>query len=456
MFGKLSENIGNVFSKLKGRGVLNEKDIDAAMREIRIALLEADVSLPVVKEFIEKVKEKSLGEEVIKSVSPAQQVVKIVHDELEAMLGSETSEINLNASPPVIIMAIGLQGSGKTTSCGKLAKFLQDKKNKKVLLASLDIYRPAAQKQLEVIAGQINGNSLEIVEGEKPEKITERAMKEAKLGGYDVLILDTAGRLNIDEELMTELEKVKKISSPVEILLVGDAMTGQEAVNIARDFNERIGVSGIILTRMDGDARGGAALSMKSVTGQPVKFIGVGEKIDEFEAFHPERIAGRILDMGDVVSLVEKAKEEIDEKEAEQIYKKFKKGTFDLNDMYKQIKTIQKMGGMGGVMGMIPSLSKFKGKAEEADIDGSVFKKQLAIIDSMTPKEKQFPKLMNASRKKRVAQGSGTSPQEINTLLKQFQQMQKMMKKMKGGGMMKMMKQMGGMKNLPNMPKNLQ
>lgn len=455
MFNKLSENIGNVFSKLKGRGVLRSEDIDAAMREIRIALLEADVSLPVAKDFIAKVKEKSLGEEVTKSISPAQQVVKIVQDELELMLGSETSELNLSASPPVVIMAVGLQGSGKTTSSGKLANLLKTKQNKKVLLASLDIYRPAAQKQLEVLANQIGVESLAIVAGEKPDKITKRALKEAKLGSFDVVILDTAGRLNIDEELMTELEVVKKISEPIEILLVGDAMTGQEAVNIAKDFNERVGITGIILTRMDGDARGGAALSMKAVTGQAVKFIGVGEKVNEFEPFHPKRIASRILDMGDIVSLVEKAQGEIDEKEAEKMVKKFKKGTFDFDDMYKQIKTIEKMGGMGSVMGMIPGLSKFKDKAEGANLEGSVLKKQLAIINSMTKKEKQFPKLLNASRKKRIASGSGTTPQDINMLVKQFQQMQKMMKKMKGGGMMKMMKNMGGMGNMKNMLKDL-
>ncbi len=451
MFGKLTDNIGNVFNKLKGRGVLREEDIDGAMREIRIALLEADVSLPVAKDFIKKVKEKALGEDVIKSVSPAQMVIKIVQDELEEVLGSEASEINLNTSPPAVIMMVGLQGSGKTTSSGKLAKLLKDKNKKKVLLASLDIYRPAAQKQLKILGEQVGVDSLEIIEGQKPEEISKRALKEAKLGGYDVLIVDTAGRLNIDNELMTELENVKKIVNPVETLLVGDAMTGQEAVTIAKDFNDRISITGIILTRIDGDARGGAALSMKAVTGQPIKFIGVGEKTDEFEVFHPERIASRILDMGDIVSLVEKAQSQIDEKDAEKMVKKFKKGTFDLDDMYKQIKTIEKMGGMGSVMGMIPMLSKFKDKAKDANLEENVFKKQLAIIDSMTKKEKQFPKLLNASRKKRIAKGSGSSPQEINVLLKQFTQMQKMMKKMKGGGMKNMMKQMGGMGGMKDM-----
>lgn len=453
MFNKLSDNITSIFDKLRGKGVLKEEDINAAMREIRIALLEADVALPVVKDFIEKVKVKALGEEVLKSISPSQLVVKIVNDELAETLGkSEESELNLNTNPPAVILFAGLQGSGKTTSCGKIAGWLKRKMNKKVMVASLDIYRPAAQKQLEILTKQVEVTSLPIIENEKPLEITKRALREAKLGAYDVLMLDTAGRLHIDEELMQELKQVKDISNPVEVLLATDAMTGQDAVNIAKEFNEKIGVTGIILTRMDGDARGGAALSMKYITGKPIKFVGTGEKLSEIDIFNPERVAGRILGMGDIVALVEKAREEIDHAEAEKMAIKVQKGNFDLTDLYKQIKSIEKMGGFSSMMGLIPGLSKFKDKVEEANIDNKALKRQLAIIDSMTKQERKFPKVLNASRKRRVANGSGTSVQEINQLLKQFEQMKNAMKKFKGMGMFKkmgMMKGLGGMGAMP-------
>ena len=449
MFNKLTESISNTFSKLRGKGLLKEEDINEAMREIRVALLEADVALPVAKEFIEKVKVKALGEEVVKSISPAQMVVKIVNDELTDMLGgSEATELNLNANPPVVILVAGLQGSGKTTSCGKLANFLKTKRNKKVLLASLDIYRPAAQQQLEILGKQVGVESLEIIEGQKPDKITERALKKAKSEGFDVLILDTAGRLHIDAELMNELKQVHKISNPTETFLVGDAMTGQDAVNIAKEFSAQINLTGIILTRMDGDARGGAALSMKAITGCPIKFVGVGEKVSEFEVFDASRIAGRILDKGDIVALVERAQENFDKDEADKMMQKMQKGGgFDLNDLYKQIKMIQKMGGVSGMASFIPGLAKVKSQIEEANVDQNVLKKQLAIIESMTKQERRFPKVLNGSRKRRIAKGSGTTVQEINVLIKQHMQMSKMMGKMKGFNPAKM-GNMAAMKNL--------
>lgn len=453
MFNKLTENLNNAFSKLTGRGVLSEADINTAMREIRIALLEADVALPVAKKFIDNVKEKALGEAVVKSISPGQMVTKIVHDELTEILGQgEENELNLSATPPVVILMAGLQGSGKTTSSGKIANYLTKKKGKKVLLASLDIYRPAAQKQLEILANQIDGvNSLEIIEGQTPEQITKRALEQAKLEGFDVLILDTAGRTNIDTELMAELKAVKSLSNPTETLLATDAMTGQDGLNIATQFNEAVGITGIVLTRMDGDARGGVALSMREATGQPIKFCGVGEKIDEFEAFHPERIAGRILDMGDIVSLVEKAQEQVDVDENEKLMKKIKKGKFDLADFAKQIKTINKMGGMTSMLSFIPGLGKYKEQINNANLDNDILKKQLAIIDSMTKQERKYPKVLNASRKKRIAKGSATEVSDINKLLKQFKQMQKMIGKMKGMNPAKLMSQMGGMGNMPGM-----
>ena len=429
MFESLSDNIGAIFTKLKGKGYLSEDDVNAAMREVRIALLEADVALPVAKDFIAKVKERAVGEEVIKSVSPAQMVIKIVQDNLTEMLGSEAAELNLQAVPPVVVMMAGLQGSGKTTTTAKLALHLKDKQKKKALMASLDVYRPAAQQQLETLGSQAQVDTLPIVEGEKPEAITKRALELAKLEGYDVLFLDTAGRLHIDNELMDELQAVKKLANPTEILLIADSLTGQDAVNVAEQFNQQIGITGIVLTRIDGDARGGAALSMRAVTGCPIKFLGSGEKMHELEPFHPERIAQRILGMGDVVSLVEKAAETVDQEEAAKLEKKMRKGQFDFNDLASQLKNIKKMGGMGSLMGMLPGIGKLKDKIDGAGMDEKVIDRQVAIINSMTKKERLDPKLMNASRKRRIAAGSGMTIQDVNRLLKQFKQMQMMMKK---------------------------
>ena len=420
------------------------------MREVRIALLEADVALPVVRDFINNVKERAIGQEVVKSISPAQMVIKIVQDNLTAALGAATSELNLNVAPPAVIMMAGLQGSGKTTSAAKLALFLRKKKGKKILLASLDIYRPAAQKQLEILAKQIEAESLAIVEGEKPEAITMRALEDARLGGYDVLILDTAGRLHIDYDLMKELQNVKKLAKPIETILVADCLTGQDAVNIAQEFQNQIGITGIILTRVDGDGRGGAALSMRTITGCPIKFIGVGEKVSEFEEFHPERIASRILGMGDIVALVERAAENVDAAEAAKMAQKIKKGSFDLNDLAKQLQTMRKMGGIGSLMGMLPGIGKFKKQIDESGgIDERMLIRQESIIYSMTKKERRNPKLLNGSRKRRIAAGAGVEVQELNRLLKQFKGMEAMMKKfskmdkkslMRGG----MMSFMGG------------
>jgi len=430
MFDSLSQSLGAIFDKLKGKGFLSEDDVNAAMREVRIALLEADVALPVVKDFINIVKERAVGQEVVKSVSPAQMVIKIVQDELEKVLGSESQEINLNVNPPAVVMMVGLQGSGKTTSTAKIALNLKNKQKKKVLMASLDVYRPAAQEQLETLGKQVQIDTLPIVAGEKPEKITKRALEEAKLSGYDVLFLDTAGRLHIDDELMDELSKVKKLANPSEIMLVADSLTGQDAVNVATSFNEKLSITGIMLTRVDGDARGGAALSMKSVANCPIKFLGVGEKLSELEEFHPSRVAQRILGMGDIVSLVEKAEEEVDKEEAAKMAKKMRKGDFDFNDLSAQLKNIKKMGGMGGIMNLLPGMGKIKKQVEEAGFDESILTRQQAIISSMTEKERRFPKLLNASRKKRIAAGSGTTVQELNQLVKQFKQMHAMMKKM--------------------------
>lgn len=444
MFENLTDKLGSVFAKITSRGVLNEKDIDEAMREIRIALLEADVALPVVKEFIAKVKEQALGEKVIRSIQPGQMVVKIVHDELVKVLGSDESALNFNVVPPAVILMAGLQGSGKTTTSAKLAKMLG--KKRKVLLASLDVYRPAAQEQLAQLAEQIGGSSLPIVEGQKPCDITKRALDVAKKGGYDVLILDSAGRLHIDDELMNELVEVKKIANPAEILLVADAMMGQDACNVAKEFNEKLGVTGIVLTRIDGSSRAGAALSMRMVAQVPVKFLGTGEKIDEFEEFHPDRIAGRILGQGDVVSLVENAIEKIDREEADKMAQQMMKGKFDLDDLLSQLRQIQKLGSLGGIMSMIPGLSKFKNQIESAGIGDNLIKKQEAIILSMTKLERKSPDVIKASRKKRIAAGAGVEVHEVNKLLKQYEQMADMMKKFGKGGLGSMMSMM---KNFP-------
>jgi signal recognition particle subunit SRP54 len=448
MFQNLSDNLGKVFSKLKGKGFLSEDDVNAAMREVRIALLEADVALPVVKDFIARVKEKAVGEEVVKKVNPAQMVIKIVNDELVAMLGSETSELNLKAAPPAVIMMVGLQGSGKTTSTAKIALNLKQKSKKKALLASLDVSRPAAQEQLETLGKQIDVDTVEIIKGQTPKQITKRALDKAKKEGYDIVMLDTAGRLHIDDELMAELKEVRDIGKPVETLLVADSLTGQDAVNVAKEFNEKIGVTGIVLTRLDGDGRGGAALSMKEITGCPIKFAGIGEKMSELEEFHPDRIASRILGMGDIVSLVEKASDVVEKEEAEALAKKMRKGVFDFNDLLKQLESIKKMGGVGGIMGMMPGMGKLRAKAAEAGVDESMIEKQKAIINSMTKKERENPKLMGGSRKKRIAAGSGTSVQDINRLIKMQKQMQVMMKKLGKMGPKGLGRMMKGM--MPN------
>ncbi len=450
MFENLSDRLGGVFSKLRGKGALKEGDVDEAMREIRVALLEADVALPVVKQFVTTVKEQAVGEDVIKGVNPAQQVVKIVHDAMVDMLGGakgeDSDEQKLQfASPPCAYLMVGLQGSGKTTSTAKIAKFLESKHKQKVLMASLDIHRPAAQEQLRQLGEQTGIATLEIIEGQNAVQISGRAMDTARKEGFDLVILDTAGRLSIDEELMQEVADVKAATHPVETLLVADAMTGQDAVNTAQKFDEKIGITGVMLTRVDGDARGGAAMSMKAVTGKPIKLLGVGEKLDELEAFYPDRMAGRILGKGDVVSLVEKAAENIDQEEALNLAKKFKKGQFDFNDLLQQMKQIGKMGGAGSIMKMLPGLGKMAAQMEEAGMDDSILRHQEAMILSMTPAERGNPKLINANRKKRIAAGSGMTVQDVNKLFKQQQQMQVAMKRMKKMGMGKMM---GMMKNM--------
>lgn len=455
MFETLSDRLGGIFDKLTRRGALSEADVDAAMREVRRALIEADVTLEVVRGFIDRVKSEAVGQEVVKSVTPGQMVVKIVNDALVDVLGSNADPINLSAAPPVTIMMVGLQGSGKTTSSAKISLRLKDREKKKVLMASLDVRRPAAQEQLEILGKQIGVDTLEIIAGQDPYQITERAQKTARTGGYDVLILDTAGRLHIDEELMLENEKVAKIANPHEVLLVADALTGQDAVNMARAFDERFAVTGMVLTRVDGDGRGGAALSMRAVTGKPIKLIGTGEKITELEEFHPERIANRILGMGDVVSLVEKAAETIDAAEAEKIACKMKKGTFDLDDLSAQLQQMQKIGGMSGVLGTLPGVGKIKKQLDGSNLDDVIVKRQLAIISSMTKKERTHPKVMNASRRKRVAAGSGTEVQDVNRLLKMHRQMTDMMKKMgkQKGGMFGNMFGGGGMPDAAKLEK---
>jgi signal recognition particle subunit SRP54 len=445
MFETLGEKLGHAFKSLTGKGALSENDVMAAAREIRVALLEADVALPVVKDFIAEIKKKAVGEKVVKGVNPGQQVVKIVHDALVEMLGSTSSELKFS-SPPSVYLMVGLQGSGKTTSTAKIARMLSETQKKKVLMASLDIYRPAAQEQLAQLGVQTGVATLPIVAGQKPLDIAKRALDTARKEGYDLVMLDTAGRLSIDEELMAEVEAVKKFANPIETLLVADAMTGQDAVQTATAFDARVSLSGIILTRVDGDARGGAALSMKAVTGKPIKYVGVGEKWTDIEAFHPDRIAGRILGMGDVVSLVEKAAASVDAADAERMAKKFQKGEFDFNDLLSQMQQMQKMGGMGAMMKMLPGLGSMAGKLEEAGVDDSMIKRQEAIIYSMTKAEREKPDLLNMSRKQRIAAGSGTNVQDINKIVKQLKQMQTMMKRMKKmGGMGGMMKQMKGL-----------
>ncbi|WEK04290.1 MAG: signal recognition particle protein [Candidatus Devosia phytovorans] len=435
MFESLSDRLGKIFEGLRGRGALNAADVDAAMREIRRALIEADVSLEVVKAFVEQVRERAVGAEVTRSVTPGQQVVKIVNDELVAVLGSTASPIDLNAKAPVTLLMVGLQGSGKTTTTAKIAKRLTDRQKKKVLLASLDTRRPAAMEQLRVLGEQVGVDTLPIVASETPVEIARRAEREGRLGGYDVLILDTAGRTHIDEELMAETAEIKSIANPHEILLVVDALTGQDAINVARSFDSRLDVTGIVMTRVDGDGRGGAALSMRAATGKPIKLIGVGEKMDALEDFHPSRIADRILGMGDIVSLVEKAAEHVSAEDAQKMAKKLKKGSFDLDDLRNQLLQMKKMGGMGGLMGMMPGMGQMKKAMAGANIDEKVFDRQIAIINSMTQKERANPDLLNASRRKRIAAGAGVEVSEINKLSKQHRQMADMMKKVSKGGM---------------------
>ena len=442
MFESLTDKLSQAFAKITSRGVLTEQDIDSAMREIRIALLEADVSLAVVKDFIAKVKEQALGEKVVKSIKPGQMVVKIVHDELVRLLGDENNTLNFNAPAPVCFLMVGLQGSGKTTTTAKIAKKL--KKNKRILLASLDIYRPAAREQLAQLGRQIEVDVLPIINNEKPLEITKRALAEAKKGVYDLLILDTAGRLQIDDELMQEVADVKKLANPTETLLVADALIGQEACNVAKEFNEKVGITGLVLTRVDGSSRAGAALSMKMVSNAPIKFLGTGEKLDEIEEFHADRIAGRILGQGDVVSLVEKTMETIDKAEAEKMASKMMKGSFDMNDMLAQMQQIKKLGSIGSIVGMIPGLSKFKSQIEDSGVGDNLMKKQEAIILSMTKKERAHPEIIKASRKRRIALGSGVTVHDVNVLLKSYEQMSTMMKKMGNfgsiAGMAKMFK----------------
>ena len=434
MFESLSGRLNDVFDRLKRRGALREADVEAALRDIRVALLEADVALPVVKDFIAAISERAVGHEVLRSVTPGQMVVKIVHDHLVDLLGRETSELSLSGPPPRVFLMVGLQGSGKTTTSAKIAYRLRTRERRRALLASLDVQRPAAQEQLAVLADQAGVASLPIVPGQTPVAIAERALETATRSGDDVVILDTAGRLHIDEALMAELEAVRDRVRPHETLLVADALTGQDAVNLARTFHERVGLSGIVLTRIDGDGRGGAALSMRAVTGQPIKLVGVGEKLDALEAFHPDRMASRILGMGDVVSLVERVAETVDREEAEQLAAKMKKGSFDLDDLATQLQQMRKMGGMSGILGMLPGVGKIKQQLSEAQIDDRMIARQLAIISSMTPTERRNPQILHASRKRRIAAGSGTAVPEVNRLLKQYQQMQTMMKRVKKMG----------------------
>ena len=440
MFESLSERLGGVFERLRGRGALTEADVRTAMREVRIALLEADVALPVARDFVEKVTEKAIGHEVLRSVTPGQQVVKIVHDALVDMLGPDTAELAIDVTPPAVIMLVGLQGSGKTTTTAKLSRLLKSQ-GKKVMMASLDVNRPAAQEQLAVLGTQTEVQTLPIVAGQQPVEIARRALSAAKLQGYDVLMLDTAGRLHVDQALMDEMKAVADIARPNEILLVVDSLTGQDAVNVATSFSEQVPLTGVILTRMDGDARGGAALSMRAVTGTPIKFAGMGEKLDALEPVHPKRVAGRILGMGDVVSLVEKAAAAIQEEDAEKMAARLAKGQFDMNDLRGQLAQMRRMGGLGALAGMMPGMKKAQAAVDQVGGD-KVLIRMDAMITSMTPKERAKPDLINAKRKIRIAKGSGTTVQDVNKLLKMHLEMQTAMKRLK---------KMGGLKGLMGM-----
>ena len=435
MFENLTNKFEEALSSLKKTPSLDEKQVDDGLRNIRVALLESDVSLEVAKEFINNVKPKVLGKEIIRSTSPGDMVVKIVYDELVSILGEKNSQINLNAVPPVPIMLVGLQGSGKTTTTAKLAKYLEKQNKKKVMMVSLDIYRPAAQEQLKFLGEQNNITTLPVVEGQLPQDICRRAVSAASLNGAEIILFDTAGRTQIDLQMMSEIKEIQNIINPSEVLLVADSLTGQVAANIAKEFKNTVSLSGIILTRADGDGRGGAALSMKHVANVPIKFLGVGEKIDNLEVFHPDRIANRILGMGDIVSLVEKASEDFDQEKLKKAEEKLKKGQFSLNDYLSQLRQMKKMGGIEGVMSFLPGVSKIKSQMDQSGIDENVIKKNEAVILSMTKKERENPKIIDGSRKKRIANGSGTDIATINKLLKQFKMMSEMMKKMSKGNM---------------------
>jgi signal recognition particle subunit SRP54 len=443
MFDTLSDRLGGVFDKLKGRGALREQDVRDAMREVRIALLEADVALPVARRFIDAVTEKAVGQDVLKSVTPGQMVIKIVHDELvETLGGMEVEGLRLDARPPVVIMMVGLQGSGKTTTTAKLAKLIRERHGKKALMASLDVNRPAAQEQLAVLGTQVDVATLPIIAGQQPVDIARRAMEAARLQNFDVLLLDTAGRLHVDDALMAEMKAVASVSAPNEVLLVVDSLTGQDAVNVAQSFTNEVPLTGVVLTRMDGDARGGAALSMRAVTGKPIKFAGTGEKLDAIEPFRPGSVADRILGMGDVVSLVERAAATIKEEDAEKLARNLEKGKFDLDDLAMQLKQMRNMGGLGMLAGMMPGMKKAKAAMANSGMDDKVLVHMEAIISSMTAKERANPDLMNAKRKKRVAAGSGTDVQTVNKVLKMHQEMARAMKQIK---------KMGGLKGLAAM-----
>jgi signal recognition particle subunit SRP54 len=433
MFDSLQQRLGTAFDKIRGRGALGEADVDVALAEIRLALIDADVALPVVKDFMERVRPRAIGEQVVRSVTPGQQVVKIVHDALVEMLGPENAPLDLG-SPPAPILMVGLQGSGKTTTSAKLGRLLQVREKKRVLMASLDVSRPAAMEQLKILGEQAGVATLPVVANQSPVDIARRALASARVGGYDALILDTAGRQHIDEQLMVEVAAVRDAVKPHETLLVADSLTGQDAVNIAKGFNERVTLSGIVLTRADGDARGGAALSMRAVTGAPIKFLGMGEKLDALEPFHPSRVAARILDMGDVVSLVEKASETIDKQQAEKLARKLKKGEFDMDDLADQLRQMKKLGGMQGLLSMLPGVGKVKDQLASAGLDDKILTRQEAIIQSMTKNERARPDLINGSRRKRIAAGSGVEVSEVNKLLKMHRQMSDMMKQMRKGG----------------------
>src|SRR3981081_106266 len=433
MFDSLSERLGGILDRLTGRGALSEADVDAALREVRRAMLEADVALDVVRSFVDQVKKNSVGVALIKSVKPGQMVVKLVHDQLVEMLGANADPIDLNAVAPVAIMMVGLQGSGKTTTTAKIARRLTEQGKRKVLMASLDTRRPAAMEQLAVLGRQVTVDTLPIVEGQAPPQIARRALEAARLGGYDVVMLDTAGRTTLDDEMMNEAAEVNRAAGPHEVLLVADSLTGQDAVNLARSFDERVGLTGIVLTRVDGDGRGGAALPMRAVTGKPLKLIGTGEKTDALEDFHPSRIAGRILGMGDVVSLVEKAAADIEAEKAAPFAEKMPKGHFDLSDMREQLLQMENMGGISGLMGMMPGIAKMKNQIANAGLDDKILKRQVAVIDSMTRQERKNPDILKASRKKRIAAGSGLKVEEVNKLLKMHRNMADMMKAMGQG-----------------------